>query len=501
MSTPRLLRIVLFIWLLCCSLIAAPASTLRAAAATPTTVTAAVRAFGVGGYRLTSLAKTSGDFTAQFRAALASAGTKSKAHVVYLSAGEYTITTNSSLRPADYVYVVAEAGTRVTWSGSTEGGMLRFENRKQSGGVYGGVWRGKSKGNLVTVLNSRTVQLRKLSLVDSKANGVFMKKSSVLIADVSISNAVNHGIAAYDSSQLALHRSTISGNSRHGVYVSKSSATINRVTSQRNRINGIQFADSASGTIVQSKLVNNGLSVTGSTDGKAGHGLGISGRSAAKLTSTTLSSNKVCGVSLTSKGSSVNISGGALSSNGRHGVGTTAGVKVTIKGAVIAKNRYNGVLASGSGTAVSLDQVSIEGSARYGLSVPSKGSAVIRRTAIANSGTHNVTVSGGATLRMSEDNVIRNAKQHGIAVSGKSRLILNGVGNQVINNRKNGVVLQTKGTIATMNKPVTVKKNGGNGIVVKDKAKLTWVRGSVVAQNKATGLNRYRGGVVVTKSR
>ena len=239
-----------------------------------------------------------------------------------------------------------------------------------NGGVYGGIWDADGRAS---------------SVIGTKA-------STVRVANVTVRNAKKNGIVGYARTQLTLADVTSTGNANDGVHVAEASRlTASNVRAVKNRRNGLQLSSGASGTITDSALDNNGLAVTGSTTGKVGHGLGVAS-ARATVTNTSMSSNKVCGASLTGS-VEITLARSTLSGNGRHGVGTTAGVKATISDSVVRNNRYNGVLASGSGTHVRLASVTISGTSRHGLSVPSKGSATLQGSTITTSGRSNISVS------------------------------------------------------------------------------------------------------------
>ncbi|MEN0069971.1 MAG: right-handed parallel beta-helix repeat-containing protein [Propionicimonas sp.] len=443
----------------------APAATARAA--DPETVVAAATAFGLGSYSVVPITG-SGDITAELGRAAAAGPTSAAPRIVHLRAGAFTV--KSSIRVGDHVYVVAEPGTTVTWGGKD--GQLLWFSSLTAAGVYGGVWNGAHRGS---------------------ANVLAAKSATVSLHRLTVKDASHHGIAGYLKSFLTLRDVTTTSNGTNGAYLEASRLDAIGVRATLNRRNGVQLSKGSSGTIAASYLDRNGQAVTGSTTGKVGHGLGVES-SRATVTGTSMTSNKVCGASLT--GSAVaTFAASRLDSNGRHGLGTTAGVTATVTDSTASRNRYNGVLASGSGTRVTLQRVTIKWSKSYGLSVPSRGTAIVSDTLIHASGKINISASGRGRLALLGGNTLTGAKSHGIAVSGKSRLTITGPGNVVQANRGNGLLVSGKGTTGQITAAVTVAQNRKNGILVNSKAKLATVD-CVFSGNKGKRIAKKSGGKV-----
>ncbi len=389
-----------------------------------------------------------GDITKELASAVRTPGTAARPRVVELPAGSFKVT--SVIIVKDHVYLVAQPGTVVTLAGTADQ-MLWFSS--VTSGVSGGTWDGAKRGT---------------------SNVFAAKASTVAFTNLTIRNAGKNGIAAYLGSDVTLRSIRTTGNKRDGAYLEASKLTATGVTATYNRRNGIQLSSRSAGTITSSQLDYNGQAVSGSTTGKTGHGLGVASSATVRVEESSISRNKVCGVSLTGSAAAT-IEGSALDRNGRHGLGTTAGTTATITDSTAISNGYNGVLASGSGTAVALTKVTITGTRKYGLSVPSRGSATVRQSVISGSGKINISVSSRGRATLFGDNVIQSAKSHGIAVSGKGQFTVTGTGNLVQTNRGNGLLVSGKGTTGRINDPVTFSGNRKRGILVNSKAKLTMV--------------------------
>ncbi len=413
-----------------------------------TTVQAAAAAFGLGSYTVQEL-PASGDITDRLTSLAKVPAAAGSATVLHVPAGQVTV--HQLVRPANGVYVVAEPGTTVTWRGS-DAYLLRFES--VTGGVYGGTWDGSSHRGSTTLVG---------------ATG-----ATVQLVAATFTAAGRYGVSAYQSSRLTLHNVVVSNSDSDGVHVQEySTLTATGLTSTRNQRNGVQLSAHSSGTISNSTLDRNGQAVKGSTTGKTGHGLGVAS-SRATVSATSMSGNKVCGVSLSGSADAA-ISGSHLDRNGRHGLGTVAGTTATISDSTADKNGYNGVLASGSGTHVSLQRVTITSAKKIGLSVPSKGNASLAGSVISKSGTQNVSVSARGSLTMLDGNTITSAKKHGVAVSEKSTITVSGAGNLIAGNRKDGLLLMGSGTRGTITAAVSFHDNHAYNGLVLSKAKLTTV--------------------------
>lgn len=421
----------------------APAPTAAAA----TSVEAAAAAFGLGRYSVTEM-PAGGDVTTALTLAARTAATDGTAKVVHLASGQVTVT--QTIRPAANVYLVAESGTKVVWKGKS-GSLVRFASTTGASGLYGGTWDGASRAESVVVTNSATVQ----------------------IAHATITKGAKHGLGAYTGSRITLREVSTTSNKVDGVHLEASVLDASGLTSTLNRRNGLQLSSGSTGSITLSRLDRNGRGVSGSTTGKTGHGLGLAA-SRATVSDTTMSYNKVCGVSLAKRGN-VTITASHLDHNGRHGLGTVPGAIATISDSTVNANGYDGVLASGSGTKVTLERVTITSAKKIGLSVPSHGHASISGSVITRSGTQNVSVSAGGSLTILDGNTISRAKQHGISVSGRSRLTVSGTGNLVSTNRRNGLLMTNSGTSGRISAAVSFTNNRDNGIRVTSKARLATV--------------------------
>lgn len=435
-------------------------------AAHAATVDEAAAALGIrGNYQLVRITAT-GNITTALAGATKTAATAELPRVVALPAGSLQVT--AQIRVANHVYLVAEPGTTVVLSGAA--GQLLWFNGVTSG-VYGGSWD-----------------------ASRRSDGVIGAKASVLrLARLTVRNAAKNGVAAYARSTLTLTDVASTGNAKDGVYADASTVTVARLRATKNRRNGLQLSAGSVGTVADSALDDNGLAVTGSTTGKTGHGLGIAS-SRARVTGTSMASNKVCGVSMTGS-VDVALTGVTLSANGRHGLGTTPGARASLTDSVVAGNGYNGVLASGSGTQLRLAGVTITRSARHGLSVPSKGAATLQGSTITASGGSNVSVSAKGTLSILGANTIADGRSEGITVTGESRLTVSGDGNRVGSNRANGLVVSGKRTTGRIARPVTFEANRKHGILVKTKAKLATVTNSF-ARNKGKATHQQSGGKI-----
>lgn len=424
------------------ALVATGASLVASAptAAAVTTVEAAASAFGLSAYTVTEVRGT-GDITKALTAAVLPAAPANQPRIAHLPAGALSL--DESIHPADNVYLVADPGTTITWRG-TNGFTIRFANT--TGGVYGGTWNGAGRASttLIGVING-TVQ----------------------VVDVTVTRAGQYGIVARTNSTLVIRDVIATSNKIDGVHVEASHLDATGLRATGNRRNGVQLSGKSSGRITNSVLDSNGQGVSGTTTGKIGHGLGVAA-SSVTVVSSSMSWNKVCGVSLSRSGR-VTISGGSLlDHNGRHGLGTTDGTRATISDSTVNGNGYNGVLASGKKTSVTLDRVTIANAKRSGLSVPSGGAATVKDSTITGSRKFNISVTKGS-----------------VRLTGA---------NQVTNSHRDGLLLSGSGASGRIESPTSFLNNRGSGIVVASKAKLRMVR-CEFSRNKHT-IQKRSGGKV-----
>ncbi len=438
-------------------------------ASAATTVEAAASAFQLGSYTLSEVRGSGEDITNDLKSAVARPGTPYQATVVHLPAGSMTV--SSIVRPANYVYIVAEPGTTVTWKGG-DTNLLRFESDKgrTTGGVYGGNWNGDGRSNTLIHLGNADVRL----------------------AELAVKSSGKYGIGAYNNSLLSLKNVSTTYNKSQGVYVDASRLEATGLRANNNKVNGVQLSKGSIGTIADSFLDNNGQGVTGTTTGKTGHGLGVASATAF-VSSTSMSKNKVCGASLTGS-AKVQINDSHLDGNGRHGLGTDDGTTATISDSSLNNNGYNGALASGKGTTVTLQRVTINWAKKMALSVPSGGTAKVTDSLLTAGQDYTISVSSKGKLFLLGGNTVSASDSHGIVVSGKSAIKISGANNRVTGSRGDGLRITGSGTTGRVEAPASFTSNRDSGVVVVSKAKLWMVRGSVFSGNKYNKVEKRSGG-------
>lgn len=418
----------------------------------------AVAGFGIKDYSLTTI-DGSGDITTRLQYAVGEPGTSAKPHVVALPAASYSVRT--SIRVAAHVYLIADPQAKVVLT-QPAAQLLQFASLPAAG-VSGGSWDGGRQGS---------------------ANVFGLTGSSVIFSHLRITNAGKHGIGAYQKSSVVVRDVEISDSNRDGVHVEQSTLAATRLTSTYNQNNGVQLSIQSSGTIADSTVSFNGQAVTGSTDGKTGHGLGVA-NSWATVLNSDFSDNKVCGISTTDP-STLTVRNATVNRNGRHGLGTTAGGKISFTDTTFIGNRYNGVLVTGAGTAVSLLRVTIAASAAYGVSLPNSASVVLTNTSVSGSGKSNVAADLAGKVTLASGNTITKAGAHGIAIAGKATLTISGSSNVVSNNGANGLMLSNRNTSGKIAKRVSFLGNRQIGVLVREKATLRSVACTFKHNAKAT---------------
>ena len=435
-------------------------------ASAASTVETAASVFKLQSYTVTEL-PGSGDITNALRSAVAKPGSPYQANVVHLPTGSMTV--SSIIRPANYVYIVAESGTTVTWRGS-DSYLLRF-NTGITGGVSGGMWNGAGR-------SSTTV--------------IGMAGATVKLADLAVKGAGKYGIVAYEKSTLTLSNVTSSGNKVDGVHLEGSTLNASNLRAIYNRRNGVQLSSGSVGSISGSTLDRNGQAVSGTTDHKTGHGLGVASATA-YVSGTSMSKNKVCGASLTGTAKVSIYGNSSLDSNGRHGLGTDDGTTATISDSRLNRNGYNGALASGKGTTVTLQRVTINWAKKMALSVPSGGVARVTDSMITAGQKYTISVSAKSKLFLLGGNTVSASRSHGIVVSGRSSITISGAGNLVTGSRGDGLRITGSGTTGRIEEAASFVKNRGSGVVVVSGAKL-WMVPCYFSGNKSNKVEKRSGG-------
>ncbi|HEY3337376.1 MAG TPA: right-handed parallel beta-helix repeat-containing protein [Propionicimonas sp.] len=438
-------------------------------ASAATTVEAAAAAFKLESYSVVANLPGSGDITSALKRAVSVPGTSHQANVVHLTG---SVSVASIIHPANNVYIVAEPGTKVTWRGS-DGYLLRFSN--VTGGVYGGTWYGAGR---------------------STTSLIGMSAATVQLTGLEVSNAGKYGIVAYESSWLTLNNVVTKSNKVDGVHLEGSMLTASGLRATDNRRNGVQLSSGSDGRITNSVLDSNGQGVSGSTDHKTGHGLGVASATAF-VSGTTMSRNKVCGASLTGS-ANVEIRGNShLDNNGRHGLGTDDGVTATVADSSLNHNGYNGALASGKGTTVVLQHVTIDWAKKMAVSVPSDGTARITDSIIKRGQKYDVSVSARGNLFLLGGNTISASRSHGITVSGKGSITISGANNLVTGSRRDGLRITGSGSTGRIESPASFVSNHDSGVVVVSKAKLWMVPTCYFSGNHKT-VEKRSGGKMYT---
>lgn len=416
-----------------------------------TTVETAASAFGITSYSVQEI-RGSGDITTELAQAVSTGGSTTQAKIVHIPSGSFTVSSAIRLQAA-HLYLVAEPTTMVTLTRS-DARLLYLP--VTAVGVYGGAWNAARHNAIATI----------------QASG-----AAATLVSLRVINSAHHGIAGYNHAVLRIRAVTVSGSLLDGVHLESSSLNADKLTSTQNYRNGVQLSTSSRGTISNSVLDSNGLAVHGTTTGKTGHGLGLAA-SVAGVTNTSISSNRVCGVSLV-KGASITINGGTLNRNGRHGVGTVSGVKATLIGTTVYRNGYNGVLATGSRTRVSLDRVVIASSRARGLSVMDHARAGIVRSLIRSSRSNNISIGTRGRVSVGGSTVLRDStRSNGVAVTGKARLTVRGSGNVISGNRQNGIYVSGSSSAVRIYAAVTFRFNRGNGILATSRARVVMAKSS-----------------------
>lgn len=415
------------------------------------TVSAASDAFGITSYSVQEI-RGSGDITAELARAVSTGESADQVKIVHIPSGRFTV--NSAIRfQTARIYLVAEPTTMVTLTRS-DARLLYLSN--SAVGVYGGSW------NAARLNTSAAIQ----------ANA-----TDATLMSLRVVNSAGDGVTGYNKAVLRLQDVSVSGSARDGVHVENSTLIADKLTSTRNYRNGVQLSTSSRGTITNSVLDSNGLAVRGTTTGKTGHGLGATA-SVVGVKNTSISSNRVCGVSLVT-GSALTITGGTVNRNGRHGLGTMAGVKATLIGTTVYRNGYNGVLAAGSRTRVSLNRVGITSSHERGLSVKDHGRVGMVGTLIRSSGLNNISIGTRGRVSMGAGNVLRDAARgNGVAVVGKSLLTIQGKGNVIRGSRQNGLFVSGASSAVRIYTATVFRSNRGYGILATSRAKVKMVKSS-----------------------
>lgn len=455
------------------TMMAAATSVMAATAAYASgTIEEAAADLGLGSsYWVSSIAGT-GDIAAELQSQVDDhSGPSGHAHLIYIPSGRFTLSTNLQMR-TDQVYLVAEPDTVISITQPEDWTMpqvLQFSSGAiaKTCGIYGGIWDASRRATVVVETSG----------------------STVVLSHTTIRNTLSFGVVAKWSAVVTVRDSTITANGKTGIMLQGAQLNARGLVATGNAVNGVQLSPAdgdasvlSTATISDSVLDGNGTSVSGSTDGKVGHGLGLA-NATATVTNTSLSGNAVCGISTTGA-SQLTVTGSRLANNGRHGLGTTDGLKASISDSTFTKNGYNGVLAAGPKTELNLAGVQISSSKQYGISLPSGATVSIRDSLVSGSGKINIAATNKSRLNLLGGTQVTASTSHGVTLAGGSKLSISGPGNMIAKSRKDGLLLSDKGTSGRITSSVRYLSNHGIAVLVTKKAKLATVAGNYRGNKK-----------------
>ena len=481
--------------------------------------------------------KSGQDITDDLNAALAAIKSFNTMETTTLEipAGTYYITGQVSVLPSN-LYIKAEKGTIIKRTGGSGAMLVTTKQRSNSNiTVDGGTWDGNGlvEGAVFSFQNVTGLKLKNCTVKGGKQNGIRLSSSSATLSNIKAQGNKTNGIYVTDASKATITGVTVSNNSENGITITgkNSKGTITKTIAKANKANGIVFKSSATGSAKQVTVTenknhgiaivgatvdmtctsktknvvtrnslngvsvthkdsnvkiaygnydNNGLNPKQTTDGKIGHGIGVT-NATVSISNVTANNNKECGISPFDVGTKVSINKTTINNNGRHGIGGRKGIQLTVTNSTIKNNGYHGIMLNDKSTGKKISNTIIEGNKKNGVNIGESSSAILENNTISKNsiGTYlhtksKVTVTGGSTS---------NNKDCGIVSNKNSTVTVSKV--EVSGNKNYGVNIQ--GGTASITS-CEIKKNKNAGIWVKSKANVSKINSNKLDKNGSYGI-------------
>ncbi len=353
--------------------------------------------------------------------------------------------------------------------------------------------------NGVSAVGNRTeIYLHKNTITE---NGKAGKSSAdgeighgVGVAESAYANITNNtitknkqcGISVFDGSKVKINKNTITENGRHGVGIRKNcnikSMSENKIL--KNFYNGILLSDNSRGTFTNNTITNNSK-----------FGLSVVDKSTATLTSNTITGNAKSNVGI-SKGNE-NKTGSKVilkdsnyiaSSTGEHGVVVSGkGVlEISGYGNKIEKNKKNGISLSDDSNLKISNKTTVYGNGENGI-YAKKSMLEIKKAKIRKNKKYGVCIENGGDLNIWKSVINTNAN-YGINASGNNTTVK--VSNNEIKENLIGIVVKNSAKASEL-KGNTIFSNAESGIMIKASASVSTIKNNKIQKHKKYGIVIY----------
>lgn len=181
--------------------------------------------------------------------------------------------------------------------------------------------------------SAKNISITGNTVSKAKQNGINIStRSQAKLQRNTVSGCGENGILCYNGSKISTSANTLKGNKKHGIFIvnCKSSSSLGKDKVQSNRGYGVALQNS------NAKL--KGVKVSKNSK----HGIYLTKKASATISSCSSSSNKSDGIYVT-QSSKATISGGTVSSNKGNGIYFTNKAKGTVKNVKVMKNGKKGI--------------------------------------------------------------------------------------------------------------------------------------------------------------
>ena len=294
------------------------------------------------------------------------------------------------------------------------------------------------------------------------------------------------GVSVFDGSKVKINKNTISENGRHGIGIRKNCKikSMSENTISKNSYNGILWSDNSSGSLTKNTITNNSK-----------FGLSVVDKSTATLTSNTITGNTKSNIGI-SKGNE-NKTGSKVvlkdsnyiaSSTREHGIVVSAQGKLEISGKnnKVEKNKKNGISLSDSSSLKISNSTTIYGNGESGI-YAKKSNLEIKKAKIRKNKKYGVCLENGGDLNIWKS-VINTNVNYGINVSGNNTTVK--VSNNEIKENKIGIVVKNSAKASEL-KGNTLVSNKESGIMIKASAIVSTIKNNKIQKHKKYGLAIY----------
>jgi len=323
--------------------------------------------------------------------------------------------------------------------------------------------------------------------------------SGIQVVSAVVTNAV-YGIQFVNSASGTLTNITTKDNSQSGVLINTGAqVTVNGLLTTNNGANGLRL-DQASGTSALNNITAEGnqgtagIAIVGSSATMSGstsrdniaHGLLVSD-STVQIESSTISANALYGVQVT--GSTITIDGSDLSDNVKRGLQLGSSTKATVTRATISRNGPDTLLWCDPTVATTCDG--------QGIGMSGNSSLTLASSTLAENGNNGVYVGDGSQATLTS-NVFSANKYHSVEAKGAGAVVTLADGNRIVDSGKSsglatvsGIGVYGGGRAVIAGAGNVISGSTSNGVTAQDNSTIQIDAPFESSSNAGNGIAAY----------